>query len=80
MQRRVEGLLQEHLDRMQLNSEDVASESSHHAELANRGSNGNPDSLVDGSLMEKVLQRRSLQMRNMQRSWEVYIENNFITS
>ncbi|XP_024962086.1 DExH-box ATP-dependent RNA helicase DExH3 isoform X4 [Cynara cardunculus var. scolymus] len=71
LQRRVEGLLQEHLDRMQLYSGDVASsksETSHQAELVNNG--GHPDSLVDGSLMEKVLQRRSLQMRNMQRAWE----------
>ncbi|KAI3506324.1 hypothetical protein L1887_28681 [Cichorium endivia] len=70
LQRRVEGLLQEHLDRMQLTSGDAACESSQQADLANKGSNGNPDPLVDGSLMEKVLQRRSLQMRNMQRSWE----------
>ncbi|CAH1452338.1 unnamed protein product [Lactuca virosa] len=55
---------------MQLNTGDVAGESCHHAELANKGSNGNPESLVDGSLMEKVLQSCSLQMRNMQRSWE----------
>ncbi|KAJ9564852.1 hypothetical protein OSB04_000818 [Centaurea solstitialis] len=71
LQRRVEGLLQEHLDRMQLYSEDVASsksEAGHQAELDNKG--GNADSLVDGSVMEKVLQRRSLQMRNMQRAWE----------
>ncbi|KAI3664863.1 hypothetical protein L6452_43472 [Arctium lappa] len=71
LQRRVEGLLQEHLDRMQLISEDVASsksETGHQAQLDNKGCN--PDSLVDGSLMEKVLQRRSLQMRNMQRAWE----------
>lgn len=31
----------------------------------------NPDSLLDGSVMEKVLQRRSLRMRNMQRAWQV---------
>ncbi|KAL4579620.1 hypothetical protein LXL04_015774 [Taraxacum kok-saghyz] len=71
LQRRVEGLLQEHLDRMQsIKASSSTSESSHHAELANRGGNGSSDPLVDGSLMEKVLQRRSLQMRNMQRSWE----------
>lgn len=33
---------------------------------------GNADPLVDGSLMEKVLERRSLQIRNMQRAWEVH--------
>ncbi|KAI3782597.1 hypothetical protein L2E82_12648 [Cichorium intybus] len=54
---------------MRLNSGDFACESSQQAEFANKGSNGSPDPLVDGSLMGKVLQR-SLQMRNMQRSWE----------
>ncbi|KAI3695788.1 hypothetical protein L1987_78789 [Smallanthus sonchifolius] len=71
LQRRVEGLLQEHLDRMRLSSGDVSStksETSYQAELVNQG--GNPDPLLDGTLMEKVLQRRSLQMRNMQRAWE----------
>ncbi|KAL8265856.1 hypothetical protein R6Q59_003200 [Mikania micrantha] len=71
LQRRVEGLLQEHLDRMQLNSGDVSSvksETRHQADLVNQGSNQDP--LLDGTLMEKVLQRRSLQMRNMQRAWE----------
>ena len=33
----------------------------------------NTDSFVDGSVMEKVLQRRSLRMRNMQRTWRVYL-------
>lgn len=48
------------------------SEATHHTDLLNRaGSNPDPP-LVDGSLMEKVLQRRSLQMRNMQRAWEVH--------
>ncbi|CAK9171351.1 unnamed protein product [Ilex paraguariensis] len=31
----------------------------------------NPDSFLDGSVMEKILQRRSLRMRNMQRAWLV---------
>ncbi|CAK9142679.1 unnamed protein product [Ilex paraguariensis] len=31
--------------------------------------NENPDSFLDGSVMEKILQRRSLRMRNMQRAW-----------
>lgn len=58
---------------MQLNSGDFSSnksETSHQAEPVNKG--GNPDPLLDGTLMEKVLQRRSLQMRNMQRAWEVH--------
>ncbi|PWA42003.1 hypothetical protein CTI12_AA548740 [Artemisia annua] len=73
LQRRVEGLLQEHVDRMQLKSGDVASttgEDSHEEVEPPVKRSGNADPLVDGSLMEKVLQRRSLQMRNMQRAWE----------
>ncbi|KAK1287168.1 putative pre-mRNA-splicing factor ATP-dependent RNA helicase [Acorus calamus] len=30
----------------------------------------NPDSLVDASVMERVLQRRSLRLRNLQRAWQ----------
>ena len=59
---------------MQLKSGDVASttgEDSHEVEPPVKRS-GNADPLVDGSLMEKVLERRSLQMRNMQRAWEVH--------
>lgn len=73
LQRRVEGLLQEHLDRMQLSSEKVSGTSSD-IKVTDRGedvhSNEDPDSFLDGSVMEKVLQRRSLRMRNMQRSWQ----------
>lgn len=74
LQRRVEGLLQEHLDRMQLSSEKVSGTSCD-IKVTDRGedvhSNEDPDSFLDGSVMEKVLQRRSLRMRNMQRSWQV---------
>ncbi|GJV15676.1 hypothetical protein Tco_1360999 [Tanacetum coccineum] len=69
LQRSVEGLLQEHIDRMQLESGNDASttvEDSYEAEPVKR--TGNPYPLVDGSLMEKVLQKRSLQMRFMQRA------------
>ncbi|XP_058213075.1 DExH-box ATP-dependent RNA helicase DExH3 [Rhododendron vialii] len=73
LQRRVEGLLQEHLDRMQLSSEKVSGTSSD-IKVTDRGedvhSNEDPDSFLDGSVMEKVLQRRSLRIRNMQRSWQ----------
>lgn len=33
----------------------------------------NPDSFLDGSVMEKILLRRSLRMQNMQRSWQVHL-------
>lgn len=73
LQRRVEGLLQEHLDRMQLSS-GKASESSTDPGAINKDEYVNPDenldSFLDGSVMEKVLQRRSLRIRSMQRTWQ----------
>lgn len=74
LQRRVEGLLQEHLDRVQLNSgkfTDNRGDSEHLDQRENAIPDENADSLLDGSVMEKVLQRRSLRMRNMQRAWQV---------
>ncbi|KAG5550058.1 hypothetical protein RHGRI_015124 [Rhododendron griersonianum] len=56
LQRRVEGLLQEHLDRMQLSSEKVSGTSSD-IKVTDRGedvhSREDPDSFLDGSVMEK---------------------------
>lgn len=74
LQRRVEGLLQEHIDRIQLRvgkeGEDAgAVKSADQVEEINP--DDNPDLFLDGSVMEKVLQRRSLRMRNMQRAWQV---------
>ncbi|KAK8357775.1 hypothetical protein V6Z12_A05G439500 [Gossypium hirsutum] len=73
LQRRVEGLLQEYLDRLQLNSRKVGENS----DIANSidpaeyvNPDENPDSFLDSSVMEKVLQRRSLRLRNMQRAWQ----------
>ncbi|KHG04864.1 putative ATP-dependent RNA helicase DHX36 [Gossypium arboreum] len=73
LQRRVEGLLQEYLDRLQLNSAKVGENS----DIANSidpaeyvNPDENPDSFLDSSVMEKVLQRRSLRLRNMQRAWQ----------
>lgn len=76
LQRRVEGLLQEHLDRTILNSEKAGHtldkmESSDKAENVDTAEHA--DSFLDDSVMEKVLQRRSLRMRNMQRAWQVCI-------
>lgn len=74
LQRRVEGLLQEHCDRVQLSS-GKASEISNNAKSIDQVKDVNmdesEDSYLDGSVMEKVLQRRSLRMRNMQRAWQV---------
>lgn len=68
LQRRVEGLLQEHLDRTQLlsgkNNEDTGDKEDTRVEE-------NEGSLVDDSLMERILQRKSCRMRNAQRTWQV---------
>ncbi|KAF3434352.1 hypothetical protein FNV43_RR25455 [Rhamnella rubrinervis] len=73
LQRRIEGLLQEHLDRNQLSSGKV-NENSGDAKSIDQVEDvhleEDTDSFLDGSVMEKVLQRRSLRMRNMQRSWQ----------
>ncbi|GMP40991.1 hypothetical protein CsSME_00011248 [Camellia sinensis var. sinensis] len=73
LQRRVESLLQEHLDRMQLSSERVSGTSVDTKatdQVEDVNPDDDPDSFLDGSVMEKVLQRQSLRMRNMQRTWQ----------
>ncbi|VFQ76391.1 unnamed protein product [Cuscuta campestris] len=73
LQRRVEGLLQEHLDRIQLTcgkSDGKPSESASTDKVENVSMDENLDSFLDDSVMEKVLQRRSLRMRNLQRAWQ----------
>ncbi|GAB2218910.1 hypothetical protein Drorol1_Dr00002143, partial [Drosera rotundifolia] len=73
LQRRVEGLLQEHIDRMQLSS-GKQSEPMPEGRIItpedHADPDDNPDFLLDSSVMEKVLQRRSLRLRNMQRAWQ----------
>lgn len=74
MQRRVEGLLQEHLDRVQLSSgkvNDGLDDAKTNDQVEDVNLDENADAFLDGSVMEKVLQRRSLRMRNMQRAWQV---------
>lgn len=74
MQRRVEGLLQEHLDRAQLSAGKVTDDlddAKFNDQVENVNLDENSDSFLDGSVMEKVLQRRSLRIRNMQRAWQV---------
>ncbi|KAJ9185274.1 hypothetical protein P3X46_004927 [Hevea brasiliensis] len=73
LQRRVESLLQEHLDRTRLISGeagDRADDAKSIDQVEDFSLDENPDSFLDGSVMEKVLQRRSLRMRNMQRAWQ----------
>lgn len=69
-------MLQEHLDRTILNYEKAGdswdkTEYNDQAETVDTAENTN--SFIDDSVMEKVLQRRSLRMRNMQRAWQVCI-------
>lgn len=76
LQRRVESLLQEHLDRTILNSKKTGQtsnemESRNPAENVEKAEHADP--FLDASVMEKVLQRRSLRLRNMQRTWQVCI-------
>lgn len=71
LQRRVEGFVQEHLDRSLLpfDKDDGKTESgSEKAEHVNLDEKQDP--LLDESVMEKILQRKSLRMRNFQRSWQ----------
>ncbi|KAJ6325720.1 hypothetical protein OIU76_012747 [Salix suchowensis] len=73
LQRRVEGLLQEHLDRAQLKAENVGGNADDANSIDQTGDislDENRDSFLDRSVMERVLQRRSLRMRNMQRAWQ----------
>ena len=74
MQRKIEGLLQEHLDRMHLISGEINSSASNigASELDDYVNTGkNDDSFLDRSVMEKILIRQSLRMQNMQRAWQV---------
>lgn len=74
LQRRVEGLLQEHLDRVLLASNianDELGRSSSSKDVEDVDVDENQDSLVDSSVMEKILQRKSIRMRNLQRTWQV---------
>ncbi|CAN1298235.1 DExH-box ATP-dependent RNA helicase DExH3 [Linum perenne] len=72
LRRRVESLLQEHLDRTQLTSgkSDGAADDKPADRVENNNQDENPNSFVDDSVVEKVLQRRSLRLRNMQRAWK----------
>ncbi|XP_073307661.1 DExH-box ATP-dependent RNA helicase DExH3-like isoform X1 [Primulina huaijiensis] len=79
LQRRVEGLLQEHLDRTLLNSgkaDPSLSELDTKNHVENANTDENAESFLDASVMEKVLQRQSLRMRNMQRTWQESPEGN----
>lgn len=75
LQRRVEGLVQEHLDRALLslgkNGGNTESSSGVDKKADNVNMDEQHDSLLDRSVMEKILQRKSIRMRNFQRSWQV---------
>jgi ATP-dependent RNA helicase DHX36 len=72
LQRRVEGLVQEHLDRALLpfdkdgRETESGSEKTEPANLDER-----QDPLLDQSVMEKVLRMKSIRMCNFQRSWPI---------
>ncbi|TKV91348.1 hypothetical protein SEVIR_9G090500v4 [Setaria viridis] len=74
LQRRVEGLVQEHLDRALLSLDKSGGNTESGSEAAGKADNVNldeqHDSLLDRSVMEKILQRKSIRMRNFQRSWQ----------
>jgi len=72
LQRRVEGLVQEHLDRALLPLGKCGGDTKSGPEMAENASlDEQHDSLLDRSVMEKILQRKSIRMRNFQRSWQV---------
>ncbi|KAF3789490.1 DExH-box ATP-dependent RNA helicase [Nymphaea thermarum] len=76
LQRRVEGLLQEHVDRMQFPLGIRGGNANENETLANEIEDDllaeeNEDPMSDASIREKILQRRSVRMRNLQRSWQV---------
>lgn len=74
LQRRVEALLQEHLDRMELASvreDDSLLDSSALKGAEDLNLIGNQEPGNDASVMEKILQRRSWRLLNLQRSWQV---------
>jgi len=74
LQRRVEGLVQEHLDRALLSLDKSGGNTGSSSEVAEKSDNVSldeqQDSLLDRSVMEKILQRKSIRMCNFQRSWQ----------
>ncbi|GJN23317.1 hypothetical protein PR202_gb10954 [Eleusine coracana subsp. coracana] len=70
LQRRVEGLVQEHLDRALLPLGKSSGMMDSGPEKADKDLDEKHDSLLDRSVMEKILQRKSIRMHNFQRSWQ----------
>ncbi|XP_073002247.1 DExH-box ATP-dependent RNA helicase DExH3 [Typha latifolia] len=73
LQRRVEGLMEEHLDRMLLTAERASDKLEHASsieDIDDINPDENQDSLVDRSVMEKILHRKSWRMQNLQRTWQ----------
>nr|CAB3493239.1 unnamed protein product [Digitaria exilis] len=85
LQLRVEGLVQEHLDRALLSLDRNGGNTESCSEVGKKADNVNMDeqhdSLLDRSVMEKILQRKSIRMRNFQRSWQAcmfHMHNNSV--
>jgi hypothetical protein len=76
LQRRVESLVQDHLDRTILKSgkaNDMLEENSMSEDLKEIQPDVNQGSLIDEHVMEKILHRKSFRMKNFQRSWQVLL-------
>ncbi|KAJ3673266.1 hypothetical protein LUZ60_006640 [Juncus effusus] len=74
LQRRVESLIQDHLDRAMLrenkNNEKSEGDNCSSEALNEVKPDDKRDSVIDSHLMEKILQRKSSRLRNLQRSWQ----------
>ncbi|XP_078154848.1 DEA(D/H)-box RNA helicase family protein isoform X1 [Carex rostrata] len=69
LQRRVESLVQDHLDRAMLRS-NKANDNSMSEDLKEIQPDANQGSLIDECVMEKILHRKSFRMKNLQRTWQ----------
>lgn len=72
LQRRVESLVQDHLDRAMLRS-NKANDNSMSEDLKEIQPDANQGSLIDECVMEKILHRKSFRMKNLQRTWQVLL-------
>jgi ATP-dependent RNA helicase DHX36 len=72
LQRRVESLVQDHLDRAMLRS-GKENDNSMSEDLKEIQPDANQGSLIDEHVMEKILHRKSFRMKNLQRTWQVLL-------
>lgn len=76
LQRRVESLVQDHLDRVMLRSGkeiDMLKENSTSEDMKEIQPDVDQGSLIDEHVMEKILHRKSFRMKNLQRTWQVLL-------